>query len=419
MSVTIVQVPKARRICLYCGGHAKRGKRGEHVIPEAIGGALTLNDVPNRSVCHTCNNGVLSVLDDELCSRSYLSIIASRELGSAIWQAWDVDHSDDNLLMEAKPDWATDEAFNSLVCYPQIIFEDTGPVARGDSEEFIEFGLEDAVYVLFKAARLCFQRHRQGDRGALTQRLVRSSVTRGDYRLPPRLYSPHSINEIASEIQTRNFVLRYDSPARKRRAMLALEKLREYRSSATWAKSRGSFFPSVGCYFDIGLTLRALMKLGINLLAAICSRTPVDKHAFALPISFIRGKAERLTPALFKTNGFVHAEDVQRIAVPGNAHSFRVAHDGRFWYVLSSFFGGKIGALVQLAGPNHESWRSAHVVAPLKSKDWVISTSQYLPFFAPWTIAWHDSSLIIPSFKLYNSVSGITIEAERRRPPKI
>ena len=114
---------------------------------------MTLNDVPNRAVCPKCNSGVLSQLDKELCSRSYLSVIASREIGAHLWQAWDVDHESHNLLVDARPAWAADESLNSLVCYPQITFERSGPVARGDSEEFRRFGQEDAAKVLFQAVR--------------------------------------------------------------------------------------------------------------------------------------------------------------------------------------------------------------------------------------------------------------------------
>jgi hypothetical protein len=112
--------------CLYCGKPTKRGGNGEHIIPEVIGGALTLNDVSDRAVCRRCNSGILSQLDKELCSRSYLSIIASREIGAHLWQVWDVDHGANNLLLDAKPAWAADGWLGGLVCHPQIIFERTG-----------------------------------------------------------------------------------------------------------------------------------------------------------------------------------------------------------------------------------------------------------------------------------------------------
>src|SRR3712207_670182 len=97
-----------KRSCLYCGLPSKKGRQGEHIVAKAIGGALTLNDVSDRVVCPKCNSGVLSQIDRELCSRSYLSVIASQQIDSHLWQAWDVDHEAENLLVEARPSWAAD-----------------------------------------------------------------------------------------------------------------------------------------------------------------------------------------------------------------------------------------------------------------------------------------------------------------------
>jgi 5-methylcytosine-specific restriction endonuclease McrA len=79
-------IVEARHLCLYCGEPTNKGRKGEHIVPEAIGGALTLNDVSSRVVCQKCNSGVLSVLDKELCSRSYLSAIASQVIDAHLWQ---------------------------------------------------------------------------------------------------------------------------------------------------------------------------------------------------------------------------------------------------------------------------------------------------------------------------------------------
>jgi hypothetical protein len=70
-----------KKPCIYCDVLTTKGKRGEHIIQEAIGGALTLLDIPEqRFVCTACNNGVLGEIDKEFTSKSYLSIVASQEL---------------------------------------------------------------------------------------------------------------------------------------------------------------------------------------------------------------------------------------------------------------------------------------------------------------------------------------------------
>ena len=81
---------------MYCGEHTKGVKKGEHLIPDAIGGTLSTKDV-----CDQCNN-LLSDIDRELCSRSPLSFVAAKEIDGHVWQAWDVDETS-GLLLEGRP----------------------------------------------------------------------------------------------------------------------------------------------------------------------------------------------------------------------------------------------------------------------------------------------------------------------------
>lgn len=90
---------QSTRTCIYCGGEALKVRKGEHIVPKAIGGRRTISDFcKGRTICNPCNNGPLSELDEELCHRSPLSVIASQEIDSHIWQVWDVDHRTDNLV---------------------------------------------------------------------------------------------------------------------------------------------------------------------------------------------------------------------------------------------------------------------------------------------------------------------------------
>src|SRR5713226_3464227 len=137
------------RECLYCGGPAAVPNRGigEHIVPDAIGGKLTLLHTSGHLVCDKCNNESLSHADEELCGRSHLSLVASQELDARLWQAWDIDHDSENLLIEARPKW-NDGELQHLVPYPQIIFEKSGPQIRGDVEEMEAFGREKYIQVL-------------------------------------------------------------------------------------------------------------------------------------------------------------------------------------------------------------------------------------------------------------------------------
>ena len=124
--------------------------------------------------------------------------------------------------------------------------------------------------------------------------------------------------------------------------------------------------------------------------------------------------AGQIPPRVFQLNGFVHAEDIQTIKAPGNAHSFRLVHLDQKWHVFSSFFGGKIGSYVRVPGPNHEAWRCADIVAPLWSKDWTVSTRAILPAMKV-HVEWRDGRVVTPSFKLQNTVSSVSVEFVKKK----
>jgi hypothetical protein len=398
----VMAAPTTKRSCLYCDKPTKKGNKGEHIVPEAIGGGLTLNDVSDRAVCPQCNSGFLSLIDRELCSRSYLSIVASQKIDAHVWQTWDIDQAANNLLVEARPSWAADGTLSGVVCYPQIIFErpDRSEV-RADSEEFFRFGLEHYGRVLFKAARRCFERYCAGERGTLHFERVQSGVIYEGCRLAPRVFSRHSIQEIAQNINQQSFILRFADAEDKRFALYCLSKLDDGRQLKGWSHKPGSHTPTVCCFFDGGQVLRALMKIGLNLIAAYCLGTPVDSKTFSHAIRLIRGELP-VRQEEMEANGFVHADDVAQISGAENEHSFRLVHSGGAWHVFSSFFGGSVGTYVRLPGPNHEKWSCADVVAPIKSKDWRVSTSLILPAMKR-HVEWRNSSRVTPSLKMQKS----------------
>ncbi len=403
-----------KRSCLYCGLPTKKGKKGEHIVPEAIDGRLTLNDISNRAVCAKCNSGFLSYLDKELCSRSYLSIVASQKIAAHLWQTWDIDHAANNLLVEARPLWSDDETLSGLVCYPQITFErPERSDVRADFEECRRFGTEHFAPVLFKAVRQCFQRYSAGKRGAIHFERIQSGVIYDECRLAPRIFTRHSIGEIAQRINDQSFILRFTNEDDKKFALQRLSKLDDGRHLKGYSRKPGSHTPTLCCFFDAGDVLRALMKIGLNLIAAYCSRTPVNCRTFAHAIRVIRGEVQ-ITHAMIQANGFVHARDIQGIKGSPNEHSFRLIHVDRVWHIYSSFFGGNIGAYVQLPGPNHEEWNSADVVAPMKSKTWTFTTSRILPIMTT-HVEWRNSEKVTPSVKMQKSVSILRAEITRRK----
>lgn len=394
---------------MYCGRPTRRGRKGEHIIPEVIGGARTLNDGSGRIVCPDCNSGVLSLLDRELCCRSFLSAVASQQLDGQIWQAWDVDHAAKNLLVEAKPIWDASGALDGLSCYPQITFERDGPDVRGTPEEFRQIGREDFPRVLFGAVRHCFGRYRDGSR-ALHFEKVRSGAVGNGYRLPPRIYTRHPITAIAANIREQAFVLRFVTEEDKQFVLQTLPNLGDGRRFKKWEIKPGSHHPTISFFFDIGETIRALMKIGLNLIAAYCPNTPVDRQSFSQAVRLILGESGSISSAVLRSNGFVAPDVVADLRADGNAHAFRLIHVDRTWHVYSSFFGGKIGSYVRFSGPNGEAWRQANIVAPIGSKEWNFSASPLLPVMKVARVEWADGRVVTPSFDLHSRVSSVSVE---------
>jgi HNH endonuclease len=413
----VVRLEKTERPCVYCSRLTKPLRRGEHILAEAIGGALTLGKVSEKVVCERCNNGLLSRLDNELCRRSHLAVIASQELDEQLWQAWDVDHNSDDLLVEARPYWVDGE-LSRLVYYPQIVFERHGPELRGDADEVQAFGRDDFARVLYKAARGAFQRHVAGEKRSLHLERIQTNLKSRGYRLPPRIFTRHSISEITRKIDCQSFIMRYDSLPDLKFAFRCLSQMDLRLSSSRYSERIGSRLPTLSTHFDIGLTVRALLKLGVNLIAAYCPKTPVTGESFGKVIRMINGE-DHPSESLIANNGFVRADDVRCISAPDRSHSFRLSYVDGHWTVMSSFFGGRLGAVVSFPGANHEDWGTMNIVAPLRSKDWRIDTSSIL--FPPprYKVEWRDLSLIAPSVKMQRASSALVVERAVPRSDRV
>jgi hypothetical protein len=398
--------------CLYCGRATRRFRKGEHIIPKAIGGGRYIADESERTVCEPCNNGLLSVLDRELCNRSPLSIIASQEIAADLWQVWDVDHSSRNLLIEAKPSWHDGE-LKTLVQYPQMTIELRGPELRGDGESIMRFGPEDFQRVMVKAIRGAVQRYNAGESRVLHFERLESDIVARGYRFAPRIFTKHSISEIARNIKKQSFILRYESENDKRYALRSVWKMEDPYPFNRWATRIGSHLPTMGHSFDLGVTLRAFLKVGINLLAAYCTKTPVNCESFKKVIDVIRGD-RHVTRELLAWNGFVTASEMKQLAVANRGHSFRLVHLDGEWLAYSSFFGGRIGSVARFPGPNLEDWRTLDVVAPLFAKEWSVTRSAIIkPIIVH--VEWQDLSKLAPSVKLQNVHSAFRVEPVRVR----
>ena len=175
----------------------------------------------------------------------------------------------------------------------------------------------------------------------------------------------------------------------------------------------GSYTPEIRCFFDLDMTLRALAKIAINILAEFCTNTPVNKNTFEDVVKVIVGRTP-VTDNLLKMNGFVYPSDIESIKCPNGGHSFRLLYMDKQWHVYSSFFGGRIGTFVKFPGPNNEDWCSADLQAPLKSKEWSKITSNILQ---PITVrhGWQEITKFIPTVEIFNAISELHINPNQRK----
>jgi hypothetical protein len=284
-----------------------------------------------------------------------------------------------------------------LYYYPQIAFEKTGPHIRGDAEEMQSFGWDNFHRVMVKAVTGAFRRFSYNAKGSLHLERVRTGSLERGYRFSPRVFTRHSIQEIAKNIHSQSFILRFANDDDKRLAFQSLASLADlpFKNRKQWL---GSHVPTISVSFNIGDTLRALMKIGVNLIGAYCKKTPVNPETFRDVIQFIRGEVQA-TRLMIANNGFVRAEDIKDIKCEGKCHSFRLVHLDGWWRLYASFFGGRIGALVHFPGPNWEKWNSATIVAPVGAKTWTFKESHIIqPMNVK--IEWNDSGKLCPSLKV-------------------
>jgi hypothetical protein len=369
--------------CMYCGKPVGRVRRGEHLIPEALGGALTTHDV-----CGRCN-GAFSDIDRELCSRSPLSAVAARELDSTLWQAWDVDESAGNVLLEGRPDFAR----SSFWCYPQLIVLPSHVEFRADFNELMEFG-SDRFNVLFsRKLRRLFWEHEHGNRKAFHLYRVRGSEKLfAHYRYPPRFFVRGSVADACGD---KSVELRFVTPADRLMALRSVERGSALAPMKSARRAIGSELPVMRFFFDGARVWRALAKIAVNLLHHYCARTVVTLETFPSVIAEIRG-AQTFSPSRMKEGGFVWASDVDALKSEDGEHAVRLFHAEGHWHASFAFFGGQCGAVVRFPGPTFERWTTLDIRAPLKSPHWTVTPMSF-PVWMQFHVEWDDLTKIIPN----------------------
>lgn len=233
-------------------------------------------------------------------------------------------------------------------------------------------------------------------------------ISTSQFVFAPRVFTRCSIREVAKRLRENermSFIMRYLKRADARFAQNAMDKWGEKRLSGGYRVQRSPDTSPVRFFFSVTDVLRCLFKLGINALAAFCRVTPVRKDTFPAAIGHVMSPAS--TRDLVKNNGFVHAADIQCIAV-ANCHAIRMQHAGGMWHVYFAFFGGKIGAVVRFPGPNDEDWVRADAVFPIRQKKYDVQLSKILlPMKTH--VSWSDTDKIMPSMEIKNPEAEIDV----------
>jgi hypothetical protein len=370
-----------KRNCLYCGKPTGRVGKGEHLIPKALGGRIT-----TKHVCGSCNN-TFSDIDRELCSRSPLSFVAAKEIDAHLWLSWDVDERT-GILLEGRPDFGR----QSFKLFPQMLIFPYGEQLWADYSELRQFGVERFQILFRRRLRKAFWEYKQRDKKAI--RFVKIPDSEGLLRrhnYPPRFFVRGTLAEACG---AKTIELGFTSRLGWRLAMSRLDSGMSINPLSQADIACGSGYPTIRNFFDAGKIWRALAKIGINLLHKYCKYTAVDSDHFSQVISEIIGttsfKATRL-----RSNGFVHASDVDSIASDAKSHTFRMTWSEGRWHITMAFFGGQMGAYVNFPGPSQESWRTIDIRAPINSLHWAASTTSLV---VPGNvhIEWLELSKLIP-----------------------
>ena len=185
----------------------------------------------------------------------------------------------------------------------------------------------------------------------------------------PRVFAPHPLAELS---ERSSFVCRYVSPETKETVLARFDGL-DFEGDWRFADFVGVIDLEACLSFEVRAVFRAIIKIGLNLLAAYCSRTHVTRTTFPEAMSLV---LDDIGPGpSMRDCGFVAARDTRTLECPPGAHKFRLTHYEN-WGLDCAFFGGRIGATVAFPGQCNEDWLRADIVAPLGSDDWTAKFSR-------------------------------------------
>lgn len=347
--------------CLYCTNATK--KSNEHLIPAALGSKEYVRT--GVTICEGCNNGALSTLDNELCTKSFLALVASKELGKNLANLWAIDESSDRIFIEAYPVWDID-VFQRFVPFPQIVFTAGRPRFYLDGKDALLHNTTDVISLLTRLAKRQFSKHKADERRSCHFEKVSSSLitTRAEY--PPRVLFRKTFKELADNHRDRkktsSLVFRYLTDPDLQRAMIALDSLESpNKPFKRWDECRPSTLNRVGIDYDVCLAFRALLKISLHLVHHASFENDISCDEYTLVRQLINGKSG-MRDKYTVDQGFIAKAQLKPLfdEIP-KAHQFLIQNYGGLWTVISSFFNQSIGTCIRFSGVNRDYWQSVLV----------------------------------------------------------
>ena len=405
------------QICIYCGELLKGVGKGEHVVQEALGCKVTL-----KQVCVQCN-GRFSQIDKELVSKSPLVLVARDVLKGKAQDTWGV------LKGKAQDTWDYDPDTNHVLearvlpgylepgLWPQVILsEGKAPMFRADADEMLRIGPEKyfrEFYRLLMDARNDLRSRKKRPRWIWV--IERQAPRRGIF--PPRVFTRNTFKELDDKT---HFECKYPPGVDQARILAQLDEWRPLRGRLKFGQSWGVKDPEAKLSFRPSYVLRALVKIGINLLAWCCEKTVVNKDSFPDAVDFVLN--DRCWPeagrSFERSFGFVVNEDIADLKSPDDVHKFRLTHAVHWgrdcWRLDCAFFGGRVGAVVAFPGPNYETWRTAIIAAPVGAATWSVERFETI-VIRRMRIELGDLSKIIPSIPIANPEWGFRLERRKEK----
>ena len=330
------------------------------MVPHALGANVTI-----RTVCRECNNNELSQLDNELVTESPLHMVASRELDTNGEDVWDY-----NAQLDLAIEGHLIEDPRAVAQWPQLILDGRQQVFCYDVAEMERVGLRECQETFRRRLLEAVQSVRRGDRRPrLRWRSLPNPPRRG--RFPPRVFARHSCDDLHEGI---SLECRYHGTIDKDDIVQVIEHWATSANDVQESRMEGVIDPEVATSYRPRWILRALVKIGVNLLAYLMD-DEFPQGSFDEAIQFVRyDRGGGPSPS---TCGFLEHEVTACLECPPNAHKFTLQHTGE-WALDCSFFGGAIGATTVFPGPRWNKARRIDIIVPIGASDWEVRKSEIL-----------------------------------------